>query len=138
MKNLRGPTYQVTGGGDFFLRRFSLFGKKSNRSNNEDDIDIHPWPAMNQQHQQQEEAYNYQENSLLDIFGGYPNHDQYMQMRQQQHQQQPQDAYNNMNSMYQQPTMTHGEPSSSMNYPTPPPMQYHSNLVDPKPVYDEW
>jgi len=203
-------------GGRGFLRW--LFGKKSNRSNNEDDIDIHNypssdnngngngnsgsetlelhsntsddhgishhhgydnaghgsgvgqtiptgnynplnnqegpfmyhygqgmqmqplWPAMNQQHQQQEEAYNNNQGyPYLNIFGGFPNHDEYMKMQQQQlgnQQHQQQDAYNNMNHVYP-PTMTYGEPSSSMNYTTPPPMQHDSNLVDPKPVYND-
>ncbi|RHN49300.1 hypothetical protein MtrunA17_Chr7g0273021 [Medicago truncatula] len=91
------------------------------------------WPAMNPEHQQQEEAYNNnQEHSYLNIFDGFPNHDQYMKMQQQQlgnqdHQQQ--DAYNNMYP----PTMTYGEPSSSMNST----MQHDSNLVDPKPVYND-
>lgn len=92
------------------------------------------WPAMNQEHQQQEEAYNNnQEHSYLNIFDGFPNHDQYMKMQQQQqlgnqdHQQQ--DAYNNMYP----PTMMYGEPSSSTNST----MQHDSNLVDPKPIYND-
>jgi hypothetical protein len=241
--NLPGNRSGQRGGRGFLCW---LFGKKSNRSNNEDDIDIHnypssdnngngnsvsetlelhsntsddheishhhgndntgngsgvgqtiptgdyynpmnnqeypfmypygqgmqmqpPWPAMNQQHQQQEEAYNSQEySSFSSFFGVHPNYyDQYMKMLQQQQQQQgnqqQQDAYNNMNRT-DQPTMTYGEPSSSTNYPTPPPMQYDrmypptmmygepsssmnyttpppmqhdSNLVDPKPVYND-